>query len=64
MTCAKLVLTRWIRSEGHTPYCIPVGGSNPIGTWGYIEAFNEMIEQVHALVVYLHYTVTMVILKC
>ena len=34
------------RSEGHVPYLIPVGGSNYIGTWGYIEAFKEMIEQV------------------
>jgi len=25
---------------------IPLGGSNSIGTWGYIEAFREMLNQV------------------
>ena len=25
---------------------IPAGGSNEIGTWGYIEAFRELMEQV------------------
>ena len=34
------------RSEGATPYKIPAGGSNEIGTWGYIEAFRELMEQV------------------
>ena len=34
------------REEGSTPYLIPVGGSNTVGTWGYIEAFREMVEQV------------------
>ncbi len=28
------------------PYLIPVGGSNKVGIWGYIEAFREMMEQV------------------
>ena len=34
------------RLEGLNPYVIPVGGSNPLGCWGYIEAFREMMEQV------------------
>ena len=34
------------RSEGHVPYLIPVGGSTTLGTWGYIEAFRELMEQV------------------
>jgi len=34
------------REEGSTPYLIPVGGSNTVGTWGYIEAFREMVDQV------------------
>ena len=34
------------RSSGCVPYLIPVGGSNPIGSWGYIEAFRELMEQV------------------
>jgi D-cysteine desulfhydrase len=27
------------------PYVIPVGGSNGVGTWGYIEAVDELIQQ-------------------
>jgi len=34
------------RAEGSVPYLIPVGGSNAIGVWGYIEAFREMVDQV------------------
>lgn len=34
-----------LKAEGSTPYLIPVGGSNSVGTWGYIEAFREMMEQ-------------------
>lgn len=34
------------RLEGSKPYIIPVGGSNPLGCWGYIEAFREMMDQV------------------
>ena len=26
-------------------YSIPVGGSNAVGTWGYIEAFHELLKQ-------------------
>jgi len=38
--CCKL------RSKGKNPYPIPVGGSNAIGSWGYIEAVNELKEQL------------------
>ncbi|KAK4488991.1 hypothetical protein RD792_004782 [Penstemon davidsonii] len=31
--------------EGRKPYVIPVGGSNSLGTWGYIEAIREIKEQ-------------------
>ena len=34
------------RAEGSVPYLIPVGGSNAVGAWGYIEAFREMVDQV------------------
>jgi len=34
------------RAEGSVPYLIPVGGSNALGAWGYIEAFREMVDQV------------------
>ena len=33
-------------SKGYSPYLIPVGGSNYLGMIGYLEVFNEMIEQV------------------
>ena len=35
-----------MRSHGFNPYAIPVGGSNAIGTWGYIEAVNELYKQL------------------
>ena len=37
------------RSSGCVPYLIPVGGSNPVGSWGYIEAFRELMEQVRSI---------------
>ena len=34
------------KQKRHTNvYLIPVGGSNALGTWGYIEAYREMMEQ-------------------
>ena len=35
----------FVASQGHKPYGIPVGGSNGIGSWGYIEAVDELIKQ-------------------
>ena len=35
-----------MRSHGLSPYAIPVGGSNELGTWGYIEAVNELYQQI------------------
>jgi len=37
-----------LRSEGTTPYVIPVGGSNPIGALGYVAAMFELLEQFSA----------------
>ncbi len=34
-----------LRSAGKTPYFIPVGGSNALGTWGYLNFFDELINQ-------------------
>ncbi|KAK9115732.1 hypothetical protein Sjap_014679 [Stephania japonica] len=31
--------------EGRRPYVIPVGGSNSLGTWGYVEAIQEIERQ-------------------
>ncbi|KAL6178294.1 hypothetical protein ACLB2K_049812 [Fragaria x ananassa] len=33
--------------EGRRPYVIPVGGSDSLGTWGYIEAIREIEQQLH-----------------
>eukprot|EP01036_Dinobryon_divergens_P040977 gene40977-54270_t len=38
-----------LRSQGRNPYIIPVGGSNAIGTWGYIEFIRELIPQLQEL---------------
>ena len=32
--------------EGHKTYVIPAGGSSTLGAWGYIDGFEEMIQQV------------------
>ncbi|WCJ42320.1 D-cysteine desulfhydrase [Euphorbia peplus] len=42
------ILKEKLVKEGRKPYVIPVGGSNPIGTWGYIEAIREIELQVQA----------------
>ena len=36
-------------SQGKKPYCIPVGGSNGLGSWGYIEGVQELLEQWKAI---------------
>ena len=33
------------RDAGSNPYVIPLGGSSTVGTWGYIEAFRELMTQ-------------------
>lgn len=38
---AELLKERLL-SQGRKPYVIPVGGSNSLGTWGYIEAIREI----------------------
>lgn len=38
-----------LRSKGKNPYPIPVGGSNAIGTWGYIHAADEILLQLQSL---------------
>ncbi|PIN25515.1 D-cysteine desulfhydrase [Handroanthus impetiginosus] len=40
------ILKEKLLSEGRKPYVIPVGGSNSLGTWGYIEATREIEEQL------------------
>jgi D-cysteine desulfhydrase len=38
-----------MRKKGRVPYIIEVGGSNPIGAWGYVEGFLELDRQLQAL---------------
>ncbi|XP_043695917.1 putative D-cysteine desulfhydrase 1, mitochondrial [Telopea speciosissima] len=40
------VLKERLSKEGRRPYVIPVGGSNSLGTWGYIEAIREIQQQI------------------
>lgn len=40
------ILKEKLLSEGRRPYVIPVGGSNSLGTWGYIEAIREIEHQL------------------
>jgi D-cysteine desulfhydrase len=37
-----------LRRQGRRPYVIPVGGSNELGAWGYIEAAREAKAQCDA----------------
>ena len=39
-------LTRELKDRCHvTAYPIPIGGSNLVGFWGYVEAFRELLNQ-------------------
>ena len=35
-----------LTAEGRRPFVIPVGGTTPTGTWGYIEAVHELCAQI------------------
>lgn len=38
-----------LRKEGRKPYIIPEGGSNALGSWGYIMAIREIYRDLHKL---------------
>ncbi|XP_038687794.1 bifunctional D-cysteine desulfhydrase/1-aminocyclopropane-1-carboxylate deaminase, mitochondrial-like isoform X1 [Tripterygium wilfordii] len=40
------ILKEKLLKEGRRPYVIPVGGSDSLGTWGYIEAIREIEQQL------------------
>ncbi|BBN07331.1 D-cysteine desulfhydrase [Marchantia polymorpha subsp. ruderalis] len=40
------MLLKRLRAEGRKPYLIPVGGSNTLGSWGYIEGVREIETQL------------------
>ena len=35
-------------NDGGKPYAIPVGGSNGVGSWGYINAVDELMNQIES----------------
>ena len=35
-----------LKAEGLKPYGIPVGGSTPLGAWGYMDFVRELQEQL------------------
>src|SRR6476661_231102 len=35
-----------VRSAGGRPYIIPEGGSNALGSWGYLRAMRELVEDL------------------
>ena len=37
-----------LRGRGRKPYVIPEGGSNGLGSWGYLDAVGEMALQIEA----------------
>eukprot|EP00877_Chromochloris_zofingiensis_P005467 jgi/Chrzof1/14921/Cz09g20220.t1 len=42
-------LLQQLQAEGRRPYLIPVGGSNSLGTWGYLNATEELLDQSEQL---------------
>ena len=41
-----LAVKEKLLAEGRKPYLIPVGGSNALGTWGYLLAMEELKQQL------------------
>ena len=38
-----------VRARGGTPYVIPEGGSNALGSWGYLRAAGELAEDLEGI---------------
>ena len=38
-------LEQQLKAQGRKPYVIPVGGSDVLGTFGYLAATQEILEQ-------------------
>lgn len=45
MNAEAQAVTEKLREDGHKPYFIPGGGSNPTGALGYVSCANEIIQQ-------------------
>ena len=44
MNAEAMAVTETLRAEGHRPYFIPGGGSNPTGALGYVNCAREIAE--------------------
>jgi len=42
-------LAERLRGDGHKPYVIPIGGSNPLGALGYVRAGLELAQQAETM---------------
>lgn len=40
-----LELAALLKEKGQIPYCIPLGASDDIGSWGFVDAMAEIIQQ-------------------
>ena len=38
-------LTKQLKEQGKNPYAVPLGGSNALGCFGYLDAINEIVDQ-------------------
>jgi L-cysteate sulfo-lyase len=47
LNVAMKELAQEVRSRGGHPYIIPTGGSNPVGSLGYVDCALEIIEQAN-----------------
>lgn len=48
MNAEAETVTEKLRAEGHRPYFIPGGGSNPVGALGYANCAQEIADQVES----------------
>ena len=49
MNAELAAVARTMRKNGHNPYVIPGGGSNPTGALGYVNAAIELLDQFQAM---------------
>lgn len=58
MNAETQVVVERLRTEGHRPYFIPGGGSNPIGALGYAVCAQEIVDQSAAQGIHFDWVVT------
>jgi len=40
------IIKKQLEQQGKKPYVIPLGGSSALGSWGYIQATQEILQQI------------------